>query len=107
MQGSRLASPAHPRAIGRLGGLLRERPKPSKEAEVDVHGEPTLPPVKEVLADRLDTLERPTIDERRSRLEATLRRIDAETMTCEPTSLQTRRAMQGVALRHRRDDVPR
>ncbi len=52
--------------------------------------------MKEVLADRLDSLERPAVDEGRSRLETTLRRIDAETVACEPTSLQTRRAMEGM-----------
>jgi len=107
MQGARLASPAHPRAVGRLGHLLRERPEASEEAKVDVHGQPTLPTMKEVLADRLDSLERPAVDEGGSRLETTLRRIDPEAMACEPTSLQTRRPMEGMPLRHRRGDVPR
>ena len=68
-----------------------------------VHCDTPIPSVEEVLPDRLDTVERPAVDHGGARIESTLRRVDTESVTREPSSLQAGRPMKGVPLRHRLD----
>ncbi len=103
VQGARLTAPAHPRALRRLGCLLRERSEAPKKAEMHVHCDTPIPSVEEVLADRLDTVECSPIDRRRPLIEPTLRRVDTESVAGEPPTLQTGRPVKGVPLRHRLD----